>query len=83
MDELLDSIPTGRLLPGAAALLAIPGVRKSLRPVAKVAIKAGVTFVVELENLMVEAREQASDLYAEAKAESEAATDIARTPKAG
>ena len=69
MDELLDFLPGGPWLLGAAALLAIPGVRRTLRPVAKATIKVGIGVVDQVKGLTAEAREQASDLYAEAKAE--------------
>lgn len=69
MDEIFDFVPGGPWVLGAVALLAVPGVRKTLRPVAKATIKAGIGVIEQVKNLTAEAREQASDLYAEAKAE--------------
>lgn len=69
MDELLDFLPGGPWLLGAVALLAVPGVRRGLRPMAKATIKVGIGVVDQVKNLTAEAREQANDLYAEAKAE--------------
>lgn len=69
MDEIFGFVPGGPWVLGAVALLAVPGVRKTLRPVAKATIKAGIGVVEQVKNLTAEAREQATDLYAEAKAE--------------
>ena len=69
MDDLLGVIPGGPWLLGAVALLAIPGVRQGLRPLAKGAIKVGMNVTDQVKSLTAEAREQASDLYEEAKVE--------------
>lgn len=69
MDELFGFIPGGPWAVGAVALLAVPGVRRSLRPLAKSAIKISLGAVDQVKSLTAEAREQASDLVAEAKAE--------------
>jgi hypothetical protein len=69
MDDLLGVIPGGPWLLGAVALLAIPGVRQSLRPLAKGAIKVGMNVTDQVKSLTAEAREQASDIYEEAKVE--------------
>lgn len=69
MDELLDFIPGGPWVLGAVALLAVPGIRQSLRPLAKGAIKMGMSMADQVKSLSAEAREQANDLYEEAKTE--------------
>lgn len=69
MDEILDFVPGGPWLVGAVALLAIPGIRRNLRPLAKSAIRAGISVTDEVKKWTAEAREQANDLYEEAKAE--------------
>lgn len=71
MDEFFDFIPGGRLTVAALGLLAIPGVRRQLRPVAKAAIRTGLTVTDQVKTIVAEAREQTSDLVAEARAERE------------
>ncbi len=69
MDELLDFLPGGPLLLGAAVLLAIPGVRNGLRPLAKGTMKAGMAVADQVKALTAETREQMNDLYEEARSE--------------
>lgn len=69
MDEILEFVPGGPWIVGAVALLAVPGVRRSLRPLAKGAIKAGLTVAEGVKSMTAEAREQATDLYEEVKTE--------------
>jgi hypothetical protein len=69
MDEILDFLPGGPWLLGAVALLAIPGVRNSLRPLAKRAMKAGMAVGDQMKALTAETREQMNDLYEEARSE--------------
>src|SRR5262249_33164618 len=75
MDEFLDAIPGGRLTLAALALLAVPGVRRQLRPLARAAIRAGLAVTDQVKELIAETREQASDLVAEARAERAGAQD--------
>ncbi|MGI8550378.1 MAG: DUF5132 domain-containing protein [Dehalococcoidia bacterium] len=71
MDELFGAVPGGPWVVGAIALLAVPGVRRSLRPLAKGAVKVGLNLADGVKTLTAETREQAGDLYEEAKAERE------------
>lgn len=73
MDEVFGFVPGGPWILGAVALLAIPGVRNSLRPLAKGAIKVGMNVTDQVKNLTAEAREQAGDIYEEAKVERQSA----------
>lgn len=75
MDELFDVIPGGRWTFALVGLLAVPGVRRQLRPVAKAVIKAGLVATDQVKELVAEAREQAGDLVAEARAERTAGQD--------
>jgi hypothetical protein len=69
MDEILEFLPGGPWLLGAVALLAIPGVRNSLRPLAKSTMKAGMAVADQVKALTAETREQVNDLYEEARSE--------------
>ncbi len=69
MDEILEFLPGGPWLLGAVALLAIPGVRNGLRPLAKSTMKAGMAVADQVKALTAETREQVNDLYEEARAE--------------
>ena len=71
MDELFGFIPGGPWLLGGVVLLAIPGVRQKLRPFAKSAIKVGMNVADQVKSVTAEAREQANDLYEEARTERE------------
>jgi hypothetical protein len=76
MGDLLDFIPGGPWLLGAVALLAVPGVRKSLRPLAKSTMKLGIAVTDQVKGLTAETREQINDLYEEARSEyADARTD--------
>jgi hypothetical protein len=87
MDEILEFLPGGPWLLGAVALLAIPGVRNSLRPLAKRTMKAGMAVADQMKALTAETREQMNDLYEEARTEynetrSERGTEAASAPTA-
>ena len=83
MDEILDYVPGGRLTVAALALLALPGVRRQLRPAAKAAIRAGLVLTDGVKEMIAEAREQTSDLVAEVRAEREHnAEDVVAEPSA-
>jgi len=69
MDEIFEFLPGGPWLLGAVALLAIPGVRNSLRPLAKSTMKAGMAVADQVKALTAETREQVNDLYEEARTE--------------
>ncbi len=69
MDDILEFLPGGPWLLGAVALLAIPGVRNSLRPLAKGTMKAGMAVADQVKALTAETREQMNDLYEEARTE--------------
>lgn len=75
MDEFFDVIPGGRWTIAALGLLAIPGVRWQLRPVAKAVVRAGLAVTDKTKEMVAEAREQTSDLVAEVRAEREAPTN--------
>lgn len=69
MDEFFDVVPGGRLTVAALGLLALPGVRRQLRPVAKAALRAGLAVTDQMKGFVAEAREQTSDLIAEVRSE--------------
>lgn len=53
----------------AAVLLAMPEGRKALKSVAKDAVRVGLAFSEGAKDLIAEAKEEASDMVAEVKAE--------------
>jgi hypothetical protein len=81
VEELLETVSGTPLLLGAAVLLAIPGVRRGLRPLMKAGIRVGLRMTDQVKNLSAEAREQMSDLYAEARAEREESPAGAAEPE--
>lgn len=80
MDELLDFVPGGRLTVAALALLAVPGVRRQFRPVAKVAVRASLAVTDSMKEMVAEVREQTSDLVAEVRSEREQEADDLISP---
>src|ERR1035437_3754086 len=72
LGSFVDWIPGGEYTFVAAALLAVPGVRHQLRPVAKSALRVGLTVTDQIKGWTAEAREQANDIVAEIKEEREA-----------
>jgi hypothetical protein len=68
----LPEIPGGNVTLAAVGLLAVPGVRKQLRPIAKGAIHVGFVVADQLRQFVGEAREQAEDLVAEVRTERQA-----------
>ncbi len=53
----------------AAVLLLLPGSRKMARTVTKEVIRAGMTVTDNVKDLLAEAKEEASDVVAEVRAE--------------
>jgi len=72
LGSLVDWVPGGEFTFIAAALLAVPGVRRQLRPVAKSALRVGLAVTDQAKDWTAEAREQANDIVAEIKEEREA-----------
>ena len=72
LGSLVDWVPGGEFTFIAAALLAVPGVRRQLRPVAKSALRVGLAVTDQVKDWTAEAREQANDIVAEIKEEREA-----------
>ena len=69
--ELMDIVPGSPWLLAGVALLAVPGVRRELRPAAKAGMRAGLAVYERSRTFFAEAREQANDLMAEARQERE------------
>lgn len=79
MANLLEDVfelPGSRLVFIAVALLSVPGVRRQLRPAARAAVRAGYFAGERIKEWAGEAREQAEDIVAEARAD----VDSERSP---
>jgi hypothetical protein len=72
LGSFVDWVPGGEFTFIAAALLAVPGVRRQLRPVAKSALRVGMAVTDQVKGWTAETREQANDIVAEIKEEREA-----------
>src|SRR5450830_1116806 len=72
LGSLVDWVPGGEFTFIAAVLLAVPGVRRQLRPVAKSALRVGMAVTDQVKGWTAETREQANDIVAEIKEEREA-----------
>jgi hypothetical protein len=66
---LTETIPGGQFTLLGLGLLAVPSVRRQLRPVAKAAVRGGLAITDQLKGFVAEAREQTSDLVAEVRSE--------------
>ena len=79
--ELVELIPGGNWAIAAVGLLAVPGVRKHLRPVAGAVVRSGLGLVGHVTRIVVETRENAEDLVGEVRAGS-ASPGVEHRPKA-